>query len=173
MIATIVQFTLKPLPRLLRPLLYPLLPAGWRTKAWIRRADELLAEELQRRRHLEETDPAYERPKDLLQGMVDLDPSRPINKHGNDFLVQALIARMAPVITMAQALVDLAAHPEDIDELRLEAQQVAGPDGSGMINLRQSLAKLEKMDSFFRESARFTPLSMSKSPAVFYLGHRI
>lgn len=133
----------------------------------------MLAEELQRRRHLEETDPAYERPKDLLQGMADLDPSRPINKHGNDFLVQALIARMAPVITMAQALADLAARPEDIEELRQEVKQVAGPDGSGLTNLRQALAKLEKMDSFFRESARFTPLSMSKCCTSSHIDHRI
>nr|Q15FB6.1 RecName: Full=Cytochrome P450 monooxygenase ltmJ; AltName: Full=Lolitrem B biosynthesis cluster 3 protein J [Epichloe festucae var. lolii]ABF20221.1 P450 monooxygenase [Epichloe festucae var. lolii]AFO85405.1 P450 monooxygenase [Epichloe festucae] len=158
--ATVVQFALKLLPRQIRPLVYPLLPQAWATKSWIRRCDKILAKEMQRRQVLEKSDPVYEKPKDLLQGMVDLEPSRPVDKLGHDFLVQALISRMAPVVTMAQTLVDLALHPEDIEELRDEVLQVIGPDGAGLGNLRQSFTKLDKMDSVLRESARFTPLSM-------------
>nr|BBD84646.1 putative cytochrome P450 [Cordana terrestris] len=157
---TIVQFGLKPLPRLLRPIVYPLIPAGWTAKACVRQANKLLAKEMQRREHLEKTDPTYEKPKDLLQGMVDLDPSRPLNELGSDFLVQVQISRTAPVVTMARALMDLALHPQDLDELRNEIEQVMGRNGEGLRNLRQTLNKLEKMDSFLRESARWTPLSM-------------
>lgn len=157
-----MQFTLKPLPRLLRPLVYPLLPASWQAKAWIHKTNKILAREIQRRRHLEESDPSYEKPKDLLQGMVDLDPRRPDDQFGHNFLVQALISRMAPAMTMAHALIDLSLHPEAIDELRKEIVEVMGRDGEGLSNLRASLAKLDKMDSFFRESVRMTPLSMSK-----------
>ncbi|KAK7696711.1 hypothetical protein SLS64_014295 [Diaporthe eres] len=160
LIATVVQFTLKPLPCLLRPLVYPLLPASWRSKVWIRRADKILAKELQRRRQLEKTDSSYEKPKDLLQGMVELDPCRSHDQLGHDFLVQALISRMAPVITMGQALIDLSLETGTIDELREEIVQVMGRNGEGLSNLRKSLARLDKMDSFFRESARMTPLSM-------------
>lgn len=161
-LATVVQFTLKPLPRLLRPLVYPLLPASWQAKAWIYKTNKILAREIQRRRDLDESDPSYEKPKDLLQGMVDLDPCRPDDQFGHDFLVQALISRMAPAMTMAHALIDLSLHPEAIDELRKEIIEVMIRDGDGLTNLRASLAKLDKMDSFFRESVRMTPLSMSK-----------
>ncbi|KAK2596366.1 hypothetical protein N8I77_013260 [Diaporthe amygdali] len=158
--ATVVQFTLKPLPRLLRPLIYHLLPASRHCKAFIRKTNKILAKELQRRRHLEQTDPSYKKPKDLLQGMVELDPCRSDDQFGHDFLVQALISRMAPVVTMAQALIDLSLQPEAIDELRKEIVQVMGQNGEGLSDLRKSLAKLDKMDSFIRESARMTPLSM-------------
>lgn len=164
-----VQFTLKPLPRLLRPLVYILLPASWRCKAWIRKTDKILAKEIQRRRQLETTDTSYEKPSDLLQGMVELDPCRSDDQFGHDFLVQALISRMAPVITMGHALIDLSLQPGAIDELRQEIVQVMGRNGEGLSNLRKSLAKLDKMDSFFRESARMTPLSMSKWPTEFSL----
>lgn len=157
-----VQFTLKPLPRLLRPLIYHLLPASRHCKSFIRKTNKILANGLQRRRHLEQTDPSYKKPQDLLQGMVELDPCRSDDQLGHDFLVQALISRMAPVVTMAQALIDLSLQPEAIDELREEITRVIGRNGEGLSNLRKSLAKLDKMDSFFRESARMTPLSMSK-----------
>lgn len=52
-----------------------------------------------------------------------------------------------------QALIDIAVHPEYTDDLRTELQQVRSADPQGDLSV-PSLARLEKMDSFIKESAR-------------------
>lgn len=77
----------------------------------------------------------------------------------------------------SHALYDLAAHPEYVAPLREEIEQVIAEDGyevdgSGMKNLKkQSLPKLKKLDSFLKESQRFSPPGLGKLfPFIFPFG---
>ena len=70
------------------------------------------------------------------------------------------------------AIYDLAAHPEYIQPLRDEIQQVIDEDGQdvdgdGFMRLKKpSMPKLWKLDSFLKESQRFTPAQLRKSYPV-------
>jgi cytochrome P450 len=72
--------------------------------------------------------------------------------------------------TMANtaAIYDLAAHPEYIQPLRDEIEQVVNEDGydvgeEGFKKLKKSsMPKLWKLDSFLKESQRFTPAQLRK-----------
>lgn len=61
------------------------------------------------------------------------------------------------------AIYDLAAYPENIQPLRDEIEQVIAEDGQdvdgdGFLRLKKSsMPKLWKLDSFLKESQRFTP----------------
>lgn len=66
------------------------------------------------------------------------------------------------------AIYDLAAHAEYIQPLRDEIQKVIDEDGQdvdgdGVMKLKKSsLPKLWKLDSFLKESQRFTPSGLRK-----------
>ncbi|KAB8291536.1 hypothetical protein EYC80_006337 [Monilinia laxa] len=89
--------------------------------------------------------------------------------------------------TMASthALLDLTSHPEYMAPLREEIEQVITEDGydidgSGKKNLKKhSFAKLKKLDSFLKESQRFSPsglvsnLRLTTSPLHLSTGHTI
>lgn len=66
-------------------------------------------------------------------------------------------------MALSHVLYDIASHPEFIEPLREEIEQVIAEDGdeidgSGSTNLKkQSFAKLKKLDSFMKESQRFSP----------------
>jgi len=70
------------------------------------------------------------------------------------------------------AIYDLAAHPEYIQPLRDELQQIIDEDGQdidgdGFMRLKKPcMPKLWKLDSFLKESQRFTPPQLSKSYPV-------
>ncbi|RMZ76242.1 hypothetical protein DV738_g5045, partial [Chaetothyriales sp. CBS 135597] len=69
--------------------------------------------------------------------------------------VKANVRRMEdeirPIVKVMQCFIDIALHPEYTDDLRAELQQVADdPEGWSVA----SLAKVDKMDSFIKESAR-------------------
>lgn len=66
------------------------------------------------------------------------------------------------------AIYDLATYPEYIQPLRDEIQQIIDEDGQdvdedGIVRLKKSsLPKLWKLDSFLKESQRFTPPGLRK-----------
>lgn len=64
----------------------------------------------------------------------------------------------------AQLLYDLCEHPEFIEPLREEVNNVIGPDG--LID-KSGFMKMAKMDSFMKESQRFNPLLLSECNAMF------
>jgi ent-kaurene oxidase len=61
----------------------------------------------------------------------------------------------------AQLLYDLCEHPEFIEPLREEVNNVIGPDG--LVD-KAGFMKMAKMDSFMKESQRFNPLLLSEHP---------
>jgi len=66
------------------------------------------------------------------------------------------------------AIYDLAAHPEHIQPLRDEIEQVVNEDGNDVDGVsfkklkKSSMPKLWKLDSFLKESQRFTPVQLRK-----------
>lgn len=97
----------------------------------------------------------------MIQWIID--NSEPSKKADVAYITktQMLISMVAihtTTMTMAQVIFDLVAHPEYIDILREEIQQVHpdenAPWTKGMI------AGLRKMDSFMKESQRFRPPGM-------------
>ncbi|EHK21999.1 uncharacterized protein TRIVIDRAFT_91346 [Trichoderma virens Gv29-8] len=78
-----------------------------------------------------------------------------------------LLATFASIYNLTNALTyvvfDLASHPEYIEELRAELQEVVGEDG--VIN-KTTIMQLVKLDSFVRESQRLRPTSLVNIPRV-------
>lgn len=84
---------------------------------------------------------------------------------GHEQLSITFAAIHTTTMTATHALLDLAEHPEYIDELRAEMEQVIAEEGHEDGQLRKtSMPKLKKLDSFLRESQRCNPLGLSKSP---------
>jgi cytochrome P450 len=77
------------------------------------------------------------------------------------------------------AIYDLAAHPKYIQPLRDEIQKVIDEDGqdvygNGFMRLKKSsIPKLWKLDSFLKESQRFTPAQLGKSSPTQLLKPRL
>jgi hypothetical protein len=71
-------------------------------------------------------------------------------------------------ITVTAIMYDLAAHPEYIQPLQDEIQQIINEDGQDvngdgvMLLKKESMSKLWKLDSFMKESQRFTPSHLCK-----------
>ncbi|RDA95614.1 hypothetical protein CP533_1095 [Ophiocordyceps camponoti-saundersi (nom. inval.)] len=159
---TMTQMAMRVVPPWMRPLLHLVLPSCRKYKACIRGGKELIAPEVRRRRRLEETDPDYVKPEDLLQAMMDLSVPGEKQSQAEDLahrqLLMTLVAGHSTAAAGAHALFDLVARPGCLEELRREAVQVLQDEGGCW--QKQSLSKLAKMDSFLRESQRMNPPSL-------------
>lgn len=157
--------TLRAFPPFFRPFLDFFLPSSWKYRACIRQGKKILAPEIRQRRFRETTDPNYEKPQDLLQAMMDLSTPGQKDSDPEDLAYRQLVMSLAAVHTtgsaLAQVIFDLTARPEYFDILREEVNQIVAEDGEGWG--KQSLNKMRKMDSFFRESQRFNPPSLRMS----------
>ncbi|KJZ72997.1 hypothetical protein HIM_07569 [Hirsutella minnesotensis 3608] len=159
---TLTQVSMRLFPLFVRPLLNLVLPAAHRYRAAVRDSKRILVPEIERRRRLEESDPDYEKPQDLLQAIMDLSTqgdknSEPDNVAHRHLLV-TLVAGHSVAAAGCQAVFDLVSRPEYIEILRDEVLEVLRRDG-GEWN-KQTLGKLWKMDSFLRESQRWNPPSL-------------
>ncbi|KAE8454197.1 hypothetical protein EG329_005122 [Mollisiaceae sp. DMI_Dod_QoI] len=89
---------------------------------------------------------------------------------GNNQMGLSMAAIHTTSMATTAAIYDLAAHPEHIQPLRDEIQQVIDEDGQevdgdGFKNLKKSsMPKLWKLDSFLKESQRFTPPQLRTHP---------
>ncbi|PFH59490.1 hypothetical protein XA68_12250 [Ophiocordyceps unilateralis] len=159
---TMTQMAMRVVPPWMRPLLDLVLPSSWKYKACVRSGKKIIAPEVQRRRRLEETDPDYIKPDDLLQAMMDLSAPHEKQSQPEDLahrqLLMTLVAGHSTAAAGSHALFDLVARPDCLDELRREAVQVLQEEGGCW--QKQSLGKLYKMDSVLRESQRMNPPSL-------------
>jgi cytochrome P450 len=133
-----------------------LLPSVWRTKGYIKKAQELLGPAFaERLRALDEGTYKPSKPQadgftwlaELAEGS-DRDPT----KLAHYEILLALASIHTTLLREVNVLYDIMAAPEYIDELRNEIVEVA-QDGWD----KSSYAKLEKMDSVLRESQRISP----------------
>ena len=70
--ATMTVFILKTTPVFLRAIVSLALPSYWAASAWVRKGVGILVPIIQARRNAEKTDSNFQRPKDFLQGMIDI-----------------------------------------------------------------------------------------------------
>lgn len=168
-------FTLRMLPTFLHPLAGLLLPARHRTWSHLRQAEKLVREGLddsRRRAALRYTDPeSYHQNITLMDWMVE-------NAKGEEadpkkLSARQLILTLASVYTTTNAvlnvLFDLCEHPQYLEPLREEIESICGP---GQL-AKQDLNKLQKLDSFMRESQRFNPAVFCMFPILFVNLYRL
>lgn len=164
----ITALILKCLPSILRPVVAPVIPTRWKLKKLIDKVLSYLVpmieQRLRREQQAEENSgkDSYEKPEDVIQWMLDeaegelRDPKNLARRY-----VFAVIGSLFPVASgLVDCMYDLAAHPEIIESLRQEIQEVMAEDGGWS---KGTAAKLVKMDSFMKESQRINTPTPSKS----------
>lgn len=94
-------------------------------------------------------------PDDMVEWLIDglpEDEKDDIQVHAELQLIVAAASIHTTNNLLCECILDLAAHPEVQEELRQEAQQILETEGGWA--LKESMAKLKKLDSFMREVQR-------------------
>ncbi len=156
----ITMVILRLFPRPLHRCISSLLPSSWRIHMYLRRAKNLLLPIIEERLERRETvDEETKKPVDLLQYMIedaegeDLQPERLAH-----LLLMANLAGIhTSSVAITHAIYDLCEYPEYVQVLREEIEQVLSDEGGWQ---RDTHNKLHKMDSFLKESQRFSPVTL-------------
>ncbi|KAL8897400.1 MAG: hypothetical protein Q9192_002593 [Flavoplaca navasiana] len=104
-------------------------------------------------------DPSYRKPNDLLQWMMDAaneDEGQP-HKLAHRQLLLTLAAIHTSTMAATHVMFDLCAQPEYFEPLREEVEAAIKEDGGWK---KATLNKMQKLDSFLKESQRVTPPSL-------------
>ncbi|KAJ6516234.1 cytochrome P450 [Mycena sanguinolenta] len=146
------------LPGFLRPILGPWISP---LKKYLRRADQhlgvLVTERLRTEEELGDKYPG--RPNDLISWLLDV-------AEGEERTVPALVQRILVINfgsvhtsanTFTHALFNLAAFPSSVEEMREEIESIVKEEGWSKV----SVAKMHKVDSFLRESQRYSGNSVT------------
>lgn len=103
-----------------------------------------------------------------------VESATPAESNPNDLAHLEVIVSLASIHTtqmnVVHCLYDLAAHPEYVDMLRQEIIDVAAQPGGWS---KSSYSKLRKLDSFIKESQRFSPPSMLSYHRVMRARHTL
>jgi gliotoxin biosynthesis cytochrome P450 monooxygenase len=169
---------------LIRPLISPLLPEVKGLRAYRKFAGEKLKPQVDALLTRRSEKANGHVPEDFLDvGVVKgdfnmihwtLNHIKDINSADSIFLGQSqmLIAFAAihtTSVALSHAIFDLAAHPQYITELREEIEKVIADENYPDKMLRKtSMPKLRKLDSFIKESQRFSPPGMSELKPVYF-----
>ena len=117
--ATITVFILKTMPVFLRPIVSLVLPSYWAASAWVRKGVGILVPIIKARRNAENTDSDFQRPKDFLQGMIDIanDHDGKPEKLARRALIMGLALIHLTTLAVAHVIYDLCAKPEYFEPL--------------------------------------------------------
>ncbi len=153
---------LKSYPKYLRSIMSYLIPEMNAVRRHIRVAQKTIKPLLRDRQQQIAEPGGKTKPIDLLQMLTD--GARGADR-SHDFLAYTVLAvSFAAIHTSASVpahlVLDLCARPEYIEPLREEVAEMSRAEGSFT---KAGLAKLVKMDSFMKESQRFSPLVFGKS----------
>ncbi len=159
---TIVALRL--LPFWAKPFVHCCLPSSWKIYYhWWRAKRQLLPLIAQRRMekdiHLEQKDEGLGNFLQMLMDEADNGPDSDPVTIAKRVLSLTLASNHTTTMALVEALYDLCAHPEHIEELREEVQQAVSEDGGWR---KTTLTKMRKLDSFMKESQRVNPPSYSK-----------
>ncbi|GFF25551.1 ent-kaurene oxidase [Aspergillus lentulus] len=151
---------LRPFPNFMRPLVAKVLPSVRKLRTQLRFVQkELFIPMILARREAEMNDPAYQKPDDFLQWMMDLAEDGfdkdPANISQMLLIVMALAVVHTSSMLMTHAIYDLMVRPEYIEPLREEVRETV-KDGWDKVT-QASFASQRRLDSFMRESQRFNP----------------
>ncbi|KAK8041268.1 hypothetical protein PG994_014275 [Apiospora phragmitis] len=142
-------------PTWMRPVARYLVSELGQSSRDLARGEAMLKPIIEERLQNEELDPGCSQPDDFTQWLIDSLPEDQKRDYRAQVQVQLALSA-ASIHTTSNAVTDcfydLAAHPEYQEILREEAHQVLVQDGGW--DKKDSLAKLQKLDSFMKESQR-------------------
>ncbi|GFP59001.1 hypothetical protein ACSS6W_011088 [Trichoderma asperelloides] len=150
----ITGFILRFVPRFLRPVIGPWLPTYRSIVKSSADARRIVAGLARKRSPAKEKTDDYVKGDDVLQWTMDMANDKELeeNNLAERILTLSLAAIHTTALTMAQALFDLCAHPENIDTLREELTDVLDTEGEWN---KKGIDRLNKLDSLLKESQRF------------------
>ena len=161
-------------PMWTHPLLSWILPTTYRGHGYIRSAKELLVPEIEHRRQDAVAGKPSADDNNLLSWMMEL-----ASEEEGD---AASLAHLEVVLSLASihtsqmnavhVLYDLVSQPEYIQLIRQEIKEVSEEDGPWMSWQKPSFTKLQKLDSFMRESQRFNPPTLLSMHRVMLQSHK-
>lgn len=159
----ITMFILRLFPRVFHRWISGFLPSAWIIHRHLRRAKKILIPIIQDRvRVLKSFGEGDDKPLDLLQYMIE--GAEGDDREPEHLAHLELMANLVGIHTtsgaITHAILDLCQYPEYIQILREEIQQVQQEDGGWQKN---TYNKLHKMDSFLKESQRFSPAGLCAS----------
>ncbi|KAL8882447.1 MAG: hypothetical protein Q9198_000561 [Flavoplaca austrocitrina] len=147
-------------PRPLQPFVSLFTPHAWRVPQNLRLAQQLIVPLIVERKRLQVAgDLSYRKPNDLLQWMMDAaneDEGQP-HKLAHRQLLLTLAAIHTSTMAATHVMFDLCAQPEYFEPLREEVEAAIKEDGGWK---KATLNKMQKLDSFLKESQRVTPPSL-------------
>ncbi|PVI03032.1 putative cytochrome P450 [Periconia macrospinosa] len=149
-------FTIRLFPTFLQPIVAMLLPSRRRLAKLRNEAEELLGPVI--RNHTKTENTAKIEVGTLLEWMMDngSEPERQVENMTSRQCILTLASIHTTAMSIGHALFDLCAHPEYLQPLREEIEEVTSAyQGDKFIS--QGLPCLEKLDSFLTESQRFHP----------------
>lgn len=152
---------LRPVPKYLRPLVAPFLPPVWRMNKTLRMAKRLFVPIVNERQQAQQAnDPAYIKPDDFLQWMMDLARKEdeylsPDQIAHHMLILMSLAVTHTSTMALCHALYDLMSMPEYLEPLREEMARTL-PDG-WYKGSQAAFTEQVRLDSFLRESQRFGP----------------
>ena len=153
---------LRMFPPFLHPVIARMLPSWYRAHGNIRTAESIIGPIIRKRAEARARGGLnYEKPIDLMQWIwesADESDAEP-NAMALRMLVVGLAALHTTSMATSHAMYDLCAHPEYFEPLREEILQVLREDGGWD---KQTINKLKKLDSFVKETQRFSPASLSE-----------
>lgn len=142
-------------PRVFHRCISRLLPSSWRIHMYLRRAKKILVPIIEERLESRKTEES-KKSSDLLQYMIEDAEGEDIQPEQLAHLL--LMANLAGIHTssaaITHAIYDLCEHQEYVQMLREEIEQVLSNDDGWQ---RDTHIKLHKIDSFLKESQRFSP----------------
>jgi cytochrome P450 len=105
---------------------------------------------------------------DMLQWFMDYAYADPVRFSSKELATRVLVMNFASIHTTANtfthALYTLAAHPECVEPLREEVDAVVATHGW----TKASISKLDRVDSFLRESIRINTLNGCMLPEIIF-----
>ena len=151
-----------------------LLPTTWRGHRYIRSAKKLLVPEIRRRKTtVAENGPTED--YNLLSWMIEIADEKEADPESLAHLevVMSLASIHTSQMNAVHCLYDLVTKPTDMEDIREEIRQVAKEDGGWQRWQKTSFTKLQKLDSFMRESQRFNPPSLLSMHRVMLQSHQL
>jgi cytochrome P450 len=145
-------------PAILRPIMYWFNPHCTRLRAQVRDARSLITPEIKKRiAPVQKALAAGQKPPkmtDMIGWMHEVARGEKVD-YVAMHLNLSVVAMHTTTENTAQALIDICRHPEIVGPLREEIISVISENGW----TKASLQKLRLMDSFLKESQRFTPIA--------------
>ncbi|KAH8889257.1 ent-kaurene oxidase [Thozetella sp. PMI_491] len=154
------MIVLRIVPSFIRPIAYWLIPRCWACRRAVQTTRKLISPEIQRSRKI--VDDIKAGGLESTKAIGGIGWIYQILNDGNiDYARAQLMLTMSSVYTtsdlLIRAILDLCEHPEMVSSLREEV--IAAIGGHGWT--KSSLSNLKLMDSFFKESQRISPMSLT------------